>query len=190
MIAGGGINRTVDYDDMPHMLFLQFNLNLKADNIHWVCALCMCALYTVAFRFVSDGGGKRKNFFFFHFNWRCLGFYFCFCFENLRPHNSLYSALSLDYIMLCVCFCSCSLCARCALTFISEFSFYLRCFTVILSCVRVSPLRSCLHFTEYRCHLFLFVFDRDNTVVHSKNNSKKIRNGRHLVFFLSFVPIR
>lgn len=88
--------------------------------------------------------------------------YFCFCFETW-PQQTL-SALSLNCIMY-------ALCVSARLHF--GFSFYLRCFPVILSCVCRLEIMSSL------CPLPLpftsvFVFDRDNAVHSGRKAERKL----------------
>lgn len=118
---------------------------------------------------------KKKVFFSF---WLTLS-RFTFVFVSKLGHNSLcrVSALSsdLDHVWS----------AACARLYFG-FSFCLRCFPVILSCVHRLKIMSSL--CRMPATFFLFVFDRDKTV-QSRDNRKgeKIRNGRQ--FFVYFHEV-
>lgn len=164
---------------MPHMLFLHFNLNLKADNIHSVCAQTKRwwpFVFVEKEKKISSRRKRRKEVF-FQFDWRCLGL-LLFLFGNLATTVFLGVIFGFYHLYVRAVY------AR--LRF--GFSFYLRCFPVSLSRVCVA-LRSCLHFAaRMPLPFFLFVFDRDNAV-HSENSTEKIRNAQHFDIS-SFIPSR
>lgn len=115
--------------DMPHMLFLHFNLNLKDDNIQslWMCAhvntVVVCDVSFLKTRRKKER--KKKTFFILT---DAVSAHFCFCFETWPPHNLLLHGDGVIFGLHHACYC------RTILP-----SFRLRCFPVILSCVHTTP---------------------------------------------------
>lgn len=120
---------------------------------------------------------RKSFFFFFHFDWRCLGI-LLYLLQKTWPQQS-HSALSSDCIMYAECSC---VCAAESVRHHFGFSFYLRCFAVILSCVvcRLEIMSSLCRMR--RCHSFCLSSIAITSPIRMEEPSKKIRNGRH--FFL------